>query len=123
MSGYTIKYNKSTTHITGFEPRTQVGEYGGSDARGKGFVEYAPDSHCPALTRHGVRMMTEATVTTEPSDQPGRVRRVENIKIYTSASEALGAARNRIRIHGGKVCKKCCEAATAVIESTPQSSR
>lgn len=102
---YRIRYNRTAIHIEGLESAGNYGPNAGADL-GEGYVRYAPQSHCPALTRHAVHMAYHTTSVTTPLGN-GRVRHSSVAVEYTTAAEALAAAVQRNRIHGGKVCAKC----------------
>lgn len=118
MSTYRIRYNKSSIHIEGFDTATT----GGGQDMGS-HVSYAAYSHCPALTRHAARMgfqnrVIELRHEDDPTIAPGRVRRGTEVAEWDDPRAVLEAARLRNRVHGGKVCAKCTEAAMRAIEQS-----
>lgn len=118
---YTIRFpRKGLVHIAGFEPATK----GGGNDMGD-HVSYAPESHCPTLTRRG-HLMSEKTqqVTLRHEDDdtitPGRVRRVSRVMEWATAREVLEAAREHARIFNHDICGCCLAAAErTVLEEAP----
>lgn len=94
-----LRYNRTSVHIDGLGHRGSYGKNAGGDM-GRGFVEYVPNSHCPALSRSISKMAVKATSKRE-------------VIYFETAEEALLAAQRHARIYGGKVCAKCTEAALA----------
>lgn len=101
-----IRYNKSSIHIQGLGEAGNYGAHAGQDL-GEGYVRYAPESHCPALTRSGWNMGVVTECHEDRSAGNGRVKRTYTDQVWTSATEALAAARLRSAVHGGRVCAKC----------------
>lgn len=91
---YTIRYNRSTTHIEGCDAATQsTGEERG------GVVEYYAQSACGSLTRYGHSMAVGKT--------------------YEDAAEALEAGRANAAASGRKFCKNCEIAAKWAVANAP----
>lgn len=91
---YTIRYNRSTTHIEGCDAATQsTGEERG------GVVSYYAQSACGSLTRYGHSMAVG--------------------KSYENAAEALEAGRANAAASGRKFCKKCELAAKWAVANAP----
>ena len=91
---YTIRYNRSTTHIEGCDAATQsTGE------ERNGVVSYYAQSACGSLTRYGHSMGTGKT--------------------YEDAAEALEAGRANAAASGRKFCKKCELAAKWAVANAP----
>ncbi len=100
----TLRYNKTSVHIDGLDTRTT----GGGNDTGRGYVTYAAQSACPALTRGAIRMgyVKMAVRNRETGD-------VESVDTWATPAEALAAAE----LYGGtrrvKVCQHCANAARA----------
>ena len=91
---YTIRYNRTTTHIEGCDAATQsTGEVR------DGVVSYYAQSACGSLTRYGHSMGVG--------------------KSYEDAAEALEAGRANAAASGRKFCKKCELAAKWAVANAP----
>lgn len=84
-----VSKGRGAVHITNIAPRGDYGANAGTD-QGRGYVQYAPESHCPAVSRMGPSKYTHAG--------------------FNDLSEAV--ARLESGVHG-KPCATCLTAAKA----------